>query len=161
MVILLPNLDRWSEGSAEHGEHDQEFERGGTNSLIFSSLCLAIQSYSQRHAPVCVLATSSSGSANLLKQHQDLRNLFYRQLLVSLPNGEQRSRVLAKQILRYLLPRGAIQIGKEEDMKVTCLLPLSVADELECSRLLRIAANLHGYTTRLILFLLHASISDM
>ncbi|KAM7533701.1 hypothetical protein Aperf_G00000125690 [Anoplocephala perfoliata] len=140
IVLSIPNLDTWPtlihEPDAPHLEdpHDpQEFanRNSGLYSFLFSALKLTCSTL-----PVCVLATSTE-STNILK-HRDLRNLFYRKLLVSLPNGEQRYRFLSQEIKSFLS---------------SCSKTIS-SDDID--RLRQLAASLHGYSLTDISRLLRA-----
>ncbi|VUZ55843.1 unnamed protein product, partial [Hymenolepis diminuta] len=140
VVITVPNLDTWltlvhnPDSPQSEDPHDQEStsRNSGLYSFLFSNLKQVCST-----SPVCVLATSTE-STNILK-HQDLRNLFYRRLLVSLPSGEQRFRLL-KQEMESQLPNLSNSI-----------------DQSDNNRLSQLAASLHGYTLTDISRLFRAS----
>ncbi|VDO00500.1 unnamed protein product [Rodentolepis nana] len=140
VIVTIPNLDTWltlvhnPDSPQSEDPHDQEStsRNSGLYSFLFSALNQACSTY-----PVCVLATSTE-SINILK-HRDLRNLFYRRLLVSLPSGEQRFQLL-KQEMELLLPTLSKFI-----------------DQSDNNRLSQVAASLHGYTQTDIFRLFRAS----
>ena len=99
VVLLLPDLDIWpvslqSSGSTQ-ADDPQESEQLNGNTNIYSFLFNAVK-HAFASRPVCVLATSTE-STDILK-HRDLRNLFYRKILVSLPSGDQRYRLLMEEM---------------------------------------------------------------
>lgn len=129
IVLLIPNLDTWltlvRDPNEPHVEDPQDQESANRNFGLYSFLFSALK-VTCSTLPVCVLATSTE-STNILK-HRDLRNLFYRKLLVSLPNGEQRYRLL-KQEIELFLQNCSKTISSDDD-----------------DRLRQLAASLHGYS---------------
>ncbi|KAL5112365.1 ATPase family 2 protein [Taenia crassiceps] len=137
VVLSLPNLDTWFSAiqSAHAAQVDEQYEVEvlSRNTSLLSFLFTTLKRVCAI-APVCVLATSTD-SAEILK-NRDFRNLFYRRLLVSLPSGEQRFRLLAEEMRRYT-----------SQLNVDCKeLLVSAGSSGDCDRLYQLAASLHGYT---------------
>lgn len=144
VIVLLPDLDAWPmavqlRDDSEGDDPNDPQHTSWRSQKLFSSLYTALR---QADHPICVLATGTDASG--LLKHRDLRNLFYRQALVSLPNGQQRARLLANEVRRY----SSKEVKEEEMMEPgsSSLLPKSVASAEECQRISSIAASLHGYT---------------
>ena len=133
VVLLLPDLDTWStfiqNPDSTHSDDPQDFEllnrTTSLHSFLFNSLKLASAT-----TPVCAIATSTE-SAEILK-HRDLRNLFFRKVLVSLPSGDQRC-CLLKEEMRIYLPQRDAEIKASPNSE-------------DANRLQKFAASLHGYT---------------
>lgn len=112
-------------------QYEMEVLSRNTNllSFLFTTLKRACAT-----TPICVLATSTDSTEIL--RHRNFRNLFYRRVLVSLPTGEQRFRLLAQEMQRYTLQMS----GDCKDF------PAATGSSGGCDRLYQLAASLHGYT---------------
>ncbi|VDK36650.1 unnamed protein product [Taenia asiatica] len=148
VVLSLPNLDTWlssiqSPNSAQVDEQ-YEIEVLSRNASLLSFLFTTLKRVCAT-APICVLATSTD-STEILK-HRDFKNLFYKRVLVSLPSGEQRFRLLAQEMKLYTL-----------QLNIDCKeFPIRTGSSGDCDRLYQLATSLHGYTVADISRLFRAS----
>ncbi|CDS35744.1 AAA family ATPase [Echinococcus multilocularis] len=148
VVLSLPNLDTWlssiqSPNSSQADELcDLEVLSRNTSllSFLFTSLKRACAT-----TPICVLATSTDSTEVL--RHRDFRTLFYKRVLVSLPSGEQRFRLLVQEMQCYASQMN----GNSKEFSI------STGSLGDCDRLYHLAASLHGYTVADISRLFRAS----
>ncbi|BHF59684.1 Spermatoproteinsis associated protein 5 [Sparganum proliferum] len=127
LVLVLPDFDQWPSSLCSRDGDDAPETSTVHEKEIFAAFCAGLRRLAASLPPVCVLATCTD--CKDLMNHRDLRNLFYRQILVALPNGEQRRRIL-------------------EDELLSCYsVVLSNTDAENCRRLSQLSASLHGYTS--------------
>ncbi|VDL90395.1 unnamed protein product [Schistocephalus solidus] len=127
LVLIVPDFDQWPISR----DGDDVSETSTTQKQdIFAAFYAGLHRLAVSLPAICVLATCTD--CKDLMNHTDLRNLFYRQVLVALPNGEQRRRIL-------------------EDELLSCYsVALHNASSQDDRRLGQLSASLHGYTSAFV-----------
>ncbi|CAH8820649.1 unnamed protein product, partial [Trichobilharzia szidati] len=157
VVILWPNIDKWID-SDENGDGNYHTSAVDTNSevkkfsIVLDRLMESIQCVNQ--TPVfdqqiiyrfCILATATT--IDKVFSIHECRELFYRRLLVSLPDATRRYQILYHNI--YLRLHHDKEIVKHESFSEDSTMndqSYNTVDENE--NLIQVAAQLHGYTPK-------------
>ncbi|CAH8840346.1 unnamed protein product [Trichobilharzia szidati] len=157
VVILWPNIDKWID-SDENGDGNYHTSAVDTNSevkkfsVVLDRLMESIQCVNQ--TPVfdqqiiyrfCILATATT--IDKVFSIHECRELFYRRLLVSLPDATRRYQILYHNI--YLRLHHDKEIVKHEPFSEDSTMndqSYNTVDENE--NLIQVAAQLHGYTPK-------------
>lgn len=156
VVILWPNIDKWIDNDENidtntHSTADTDAESKMIPNIL-ERFIESIQSVSQSlvHSQkstcrFCILATATT--IDKVFSVHECRELFYRRLLISLPDASKRYQILYHNI-QACLSHGTNSMSSSEspDGSIVNIQPCEITDENES--LIQVAARLHGYTPK-------------
>ncbi|CAH8487587.1 unnamed protein product [Schistosoma turkestanicum] len=165
VVILWPNIDKW----IDHDDNTEANTHSTTDTDVESkmfpkilerlveSIQMVNQSFVHNEKVVyrfCILATATT--IDKVFSIHECRELFYRRLLISLPDASKRYQILYHYINLCLSPGTDFKSssGSSHDSTMN-VQPCDIIDENES--LIHVATRLHGYTPNDLVRLVHVS----
>ncbi|XP_018650139.1 putative aaa family ATPase [Schistosoma mansoni] len=165
VIILWPNIDKWIDNDENidtntHSTADTDVESKMFPKILerfIESIQLVSQSLVHNQNPTyrfCILATATT--IDKVFSIHECRELFYRRLLISLPDASKRYQILYHNI-QTCLSHGTNFMSSSESShgSIVNIQSYDITDENES--LIQVAARLHGYTPKDLVRLVHVS----
>ncbi|CAI2726700.1 unnamed protein product [Schistosoma spindalis] len=165
VVILWPNIDKWIDNDENldtntHSTADTDVESKMFPKILerfIESIQLVTQSLVHNQKSTCrfcILATATT--IDKVFSVHECRELFYRRLLISLPDASKRYQILYHNI-QACLSHGTNFMSSSESPhgSIVNIQSCEITDENES--LIHVAARLHGYTPKDLVRLVHVS----